>query len=107
VPVRAPTFLQERWPSPTSGEQRQLRATWLGHACYLVEFPSGFRVLFDPVFTPRCSPFSWLGPMRYTPIPCQIEDIPAIDAVVIRYARHTMRTYTHTRAKRGGEILKK
>ncbi|KAI9885928.1 MAG: hypothetical protein M1823_002254 [Watsoniomyces obsoletus] len=79
VPIRKPVFLQERHAS------KQLRATWLGHACYLVEFPSGFRVLFDPVFTERCSPFSWLGPKRYTPMPCKIEDIPHIDAVVISH----------------------
>jgi L-ascorbate metabolism protein UlaG (beta-lactamase superfamily) len=79
VPVRTPTFL----PSRDAGGK--LRATWLGHACYYVEFPSGLRVLFDPVFTERCSPFSWLGPKRYTEMPCQIKDIPIIDAVVISH----------------------
>jgi N-acyl-phosphatidylethanolamine-hydrolysing phospholipase D len=78
VPVRTPTFLPDR-TTP------KLRATWLGHACYLVEFPSGLRVLFDPVFEDRCSPFSWLGPKRYTPKPCNIADIPLIDAVVISH----------------------
>jgi N-acyl-phosphatidylethanolamine-hydrolysing phospholipase D len=79
VPVHAPTFL----PSRTGNTS--LRATWLGHACYLVEFPSGLRVLFDPVFTARCSPLSWLGPKRYTEMPCKIADIPTIDAVVISH----------------------
>jgi L-ascorbate metabolism protein UlaG (beta-lactamase superfamily) len=78
VTVRKPEFLPTR-TTPT------LRATWLGHACYLVEFPSGFRVLFDPVFTERCGPLSWLGPKRYTDIPCQIEDLPIVDAVVISH----------------------
>lgn len=78
VTVRKPTFLQSR-------ETQTLRATWLGHACYYVEFPGGFRVLFDPVFSERCSPFSWLGPKRFTEVPCQIEDIPAVDAVVISH----------------------
>jgi N-acyl-phosphatidylethanolamine-hydrolysing phospholipase D len=78
VPVIKPTFLPTRSTST-------LRATWLGHACYFVEFPSGFRVLFDPVFSERCSPFSWLGPKRYTEIPCQIEEIPIVDAVVISH----------------------
>ena len=78
VPVRKPHFLPSRHTS-------DLRATWLGHACYYVEFPQGFRVLFDPVFSDRCSPFSWLGPKRYTEVPCHIEDIPIIDAVVISH----------------------
>jgi N-acyl-phosphatidylethanolamine-hydrolysing phospholipase D len=62
-----------------------LRATWLGHACYYVEFPGGLRVLFDPVFENRCSPFTWLGPARYTAPPCDIADIPIIDAVIISH----------------------
>lgn len=79
VPVHKPVFLADRSASTA------LRATWLGHACYYVEYPSGLRVLFDPVFTDRCSPFSWLGPKRYTEMPCQIKDIPIIDAVVISH----------------------
>jgi N-acyl-phosphatidylethanolamine-hydrolysing phospholipase D len=78
VNVRTPNFLPSR-------QTTTLRATWLGHACYYVEFPGGLRVLFDPVFTHRCSPFSWLGPARYTAAPCKLEDIPIIDAVVISH----------------------
>ncbi|OCK86324.1 Metallo-hydrolase/oxidoreductase [Lepidopterella palustris CBS 459.81] len=78
VAVHKPTFLESR-------QTTALRSTWLGHACYYVEFPGGFRVLFDPVFTERCSPFSFMGPKRYTDIPCQIDHIPFIDAVVISH----------------------
>jgi N-acyl-phosphatidylethanolamine-hydrolysing phospholipase D len=78
VPVQEPTFLPSR-------ETPKLRATWLGHACYFVEFPSGLRVLFDPVFEHRCSPLSWFGPGRYTKAPCNVEEIPLIDAVVISH----------------------
>ncbi|KAI9810888.1 MAG: hypothetical protein M1827_005747 [Pycnora praestabilis] len=81
VPVRKPAFLPSRSVS-------QLRTTWLGHACHLVEFPGGFRVLFDPVFEERCSPFSWLGPKRYTEMPCSLEDIPIIDAVIISHSHY-------------------
>ncbi|KAK5680367.1 hypothetical protein LTS10_007294 [Elasticomyces elasticus] len=78
VPIVKPHFLPTR-------QTEKLRATWLGHACYYVEFPSGLRVLFDPVFTERCSPYSWVGPKRFTDMPCQVEDIPFIDAVVISH----------------------
>jgi L-ascorbate metabolism protein UlaG (beta-lactamase superfamily) len=78
VAVHTPEFLPSR-------ETVQLRATWLGHACFYVEFPGGLRVLFDPVFTQRCSPLTFLGPKRYTEIPCQIEEIPFIDAVIISH----------------------
>lgn len=78
VPVRKPELLPTR-------DTSNLRATWLGHACFYVEFPGGLRVLFDPVFEDRCSPFSWLGPKRYTESPCQVPDIPIIDVVVISH----------------------
>ena len=84
VPVRKPTFL----PGHEAPAGDKLRATWLGHACYYAEFPSGLRVLFDPVFTDRCSPLSWLGPKRFTEMPCQIKDIPTIDAVVISHSHY-------------------
>ncbi|RFU35354.1 hypothetical protein B7463_g987, partial [Scytalidium lignicola] len=82
VPVLKPEFLSSRKGSES------LRATWLGHACYYVEFPGGLRVLFDPVFEDRCSPISFMGPKRFTESPCHIEDIPIIDVVVISHSHY-------------------
>ncbi|KAK3318098.1 putative Zn-dependent hydrolase/oxidoreductase family protein [Apodospora peruviana] len=82
VAVRKPSFLTDR-PSST-----KLRATWLAHSCYFVEFPSGLRVLFDPVFEDRCSPVSWFGQKRFTKQPCTIADIPVVDAVVISHSHY-------------------
>jgi N-acyl-phosphatidylethanolamine-hydrolysing phospholipase D len=67
--------------TPSRTELQALRATWLGHACYYVEFPTGLRVLFDPVFEDRCSPFSRIGSKRYTSTPCDVSEIPIIDVV--------------------------
>lgn len=78
VTVRKPDFLPTR-------DTQKLRATWLGHACYYVEFPGGLRVLFDPVLEKHCGPYGWLGPKRFTDAPCEIKDIPLIDAVVISH----------------------
>ena len=86
VPVHKPEFLPTR-------KTDALRTTWLGHACYFVEFPGGFRVLFDPVFTDRCSPFSFLGPKRFTEMPCQIEELPFVDAVVISHSHYDHLSY--------------
>ncbi|KAF6805324.1 N-acyl-phosphatidylethanolamine-hydrolyzing phospholipase D [Colletotrichum sojae] len=82
VSVVKPEFLSTRNAS------QKLRATWLGHACYYVEFPSGLRVLFDPVFEDRCSPFSFVGPKRYTPKPCDLAEIPFVDAVLISHSHY-------------------
>ncbi|KAF7547900.1 hypothetical protein G7Z17_g7405 [Cylindrodendrum hubeiense] len=82
VPVVKPEWLPDRESSD------KIRATWLGHACYYVEYPSGLRILFDPVFEDRCSPFTFMGPKRYTPRPCDIKDIPIVDAVVISHSHY-------------------
>ncbi|KAH8927507.1 Metallo-hydrolase/oxidoreductase [Atractiella rhizophila] len=82
--VVKPTFLNERFlPSSSS-----LRATWMGHAAYFLEFPSSLRVIFDPVFTDRCSPSSFMGPKRYTPLPAKTADIPIIDLVIISHSHY-------------------
>jgi L-ascorbate metabolism protein UlaG (beta-lactamase superfamily) len=81
--VRKPSFLTSR----TSGNA-PIRATWLGHACFFVEFSTGLRVIFDPVFSERCSPLSFAGPKRYSEVPCQVEDMPAIDAVIISHCHY-------------------
>ncbi|KAJ5561742.1 hypothetical protein N7461_000503 [Penicillium sp. DV-2018c] len=89
VIVRKPQFLPSR-------DTPKLRATWLGHACFYVEFPGGLRVLFDPVFEARCGPacggFS-LGPKRITDPACQLKDIPFIDVVVISHNHYDHLSY--------------
>ncbi|EME82064.1 uncharacterized protein MYCFIDRAFT_203906 [Pseudocercospora fijiensis CIRAD86] len=72
-------------------QRERLRATWIGHASFLVETPAppgqdrGIRVLFDPVFSERTSPFTWLGPKRYTPTPCSLQEIPDPDVICISH----------------------
>src|ERR1700756_396789 len=44
--------------------QSGLRATWLGHSTVLLEI-DGRRVLTDPVWGKRASPFPFLGPKRF------------------------------------------
>ena len=61
-----------------------LRATWLGHSTVLLEI-DGFRVLTDPVWGPRASPYSWIGPARWYPPPLNLSDLPALDAIVVSH----------------------
>lgn len=68
-----------------------VKVTFLGHACFLLEYPPekpglrGVRILLDPVFSERCSPSKWVGPLRYTKAPCAVSEIPQVDAVVISH----------------------
>ncbi|KIM37395.1 hypothetical protein M413DRAFT_448461 [Hebeloma cylindrosporum] len=111
LPTRKPTWgernneeLSTAKSSEANDSNDKIKCTWLGHACFVVELPShlassetgrGVRILFDPVFSDRCSPSQWIGPKRFTPPPCKIEDIPEIDAVVISH-NHYDHLDTHT-----------
>ncbi|GMI38454.1 hypothetical protein TrCOL_g1149 [Triparma columacea] len=59
-------------PFPSSDDQSSI--TWLGHATCVVRL-GGKLVLTDPVFSPRCSPFRFMGPKRYTEPGCTIEQL--------------------------------
>lgn len=65
---------------PASG----LRVTWLGHSTLLVEL-DGRRVLFDPVWGERSSPFAGLGPRRWYDPLVPLDRMPPVDAVVISH----------------------
>ena len=65
---------------PDSG----LRATWLGHSTVLLEI-GGARLLTDPVWGARASPFRLLGPKRFQPVPVRLRELPSVDAVLISH----------------------
>ncbi|MBS7690823.1 MBL fold metallo-hydrolase [Pseudomonas lalucatii] len=56
----------------------------LGHSSVLLRI-DGEYVLTDPVFSERASPFQWLGPKRFHPLPLDLDVLPAIKAVVISH----------------------
>jgi L-ascorbate metabolism protein UlaG (beta-lactamase superfamily) len=65
---------------PASG----LRLTWMGHSSTLVEI-DGKRVLLDPVWDQRASPFRWAGPRRFFPAPLKLDQLPKLDIVLISH----------------------
>ena len=77
VPVVTPPVVTEL---PPDG----LHITWYGHSSALVEI-EGCRALFDPVWSERCSPSSWVGPRRLHPTPVPLAGLPLLDAVVISH----------------------
>ena len=66
--------------APASG----LRITWLGHSSALIEI-DGAKILLDPVFADRVSPFSFAGPRRFFPPPISLEELPEVDAVIVSH----------------------
>ncbi|MFV0126745.1 MBL fold metallo-hydrolase [Streptomyces sp. HMX112] len=79
VPLH-PTTAADLARPPASG----LRLTWLGHSSVLAEI-DGSRVLFDPVWGERCSPFSFAGPKRLHPVPLPLAALGPVDVVVISH----------------------
>ncbi|MEU2891492.1 MBL fold metallo-hydrolase [Streptomyces albidoflavus] len=79
VPLH-PTTVADLARRPDEG----LRLTWMGHSSVLVEI-DGARLLFDPVWGERCSPFGFAGPRRLHPAPVPLRALEAVDAVVISH----------------------
>lgn len=69
------------WSRPV---ETGLRTTWLGHSTVLLEI-DGARVLTDPVWSERISPFGLAAPRRFQPVPIAIADLPALDAIAISH----------------------
>lgn len=64
--------------------QRKPQVTWLGHSTFLIQY-RGLNILTDPILSDRASPVSFAGPKRLTAKPIKMEDLPAIDYVVISH----------------------
>ncbi|MFE0810916.1 MBL fold metallo-hydrolase [Streptomyces sp. NPDC058794] len=79
VSVHATTLADLARPSATG-----LRLTWMGHSSVLAEI-DGQRVLFDPVWGDRCSPFPFVGPRRMHPVPLPLDALGPVDVVIISH----------------------
>jgi L-ascorbate metabolism protein UlaG (beta-lactamase superfamily) len=78
LPTRDPRSTWARAP------ETNLRVTWLGHSTLLVEL-DGVRVLTDPVWGQRVSPVGFAGPKRFHPVPVRLDQLPALDAVIVSH----------------------
>jgi L-ascorbate metabolism protein UlaG (beta-lactamase superfamily) len=65
---------------PASG----LRITLIGHSSLLIEI-DGKRILTDPVWGPRASFLSFVGPKRFFAPPLPLDKLPALDAIILSH----------------------
>lgn len=63
---------------------QDLAVVWLGHNSVLLKLGAHY-VLTDPMFAERSSPYSFIGPKRFHPLPVNPQDLPVIDAVVVSH----------------------
>ncbi|MEU5313515.1 MBL fold metallo-hydrolase [Streptomyces sp. NPDC021562] len=99
VPVH-PTAVADLAKPAASG----LRVTWMGHSSVLAEI-DGHRVLFDPVWGERCSPFPFAGPKRLHPVPVPLAALGPVDVVVISHDHYDHLDLPTIRALAGTDTL--
>ncbi|MDB5197463.1 MAG: fold metallo-hydrolase [Flaviaesturariibacter sp.] len=61
-----------------------LRVTWLGHSSTLLEI-DGKRLLTDPLWYQRVSPFKHIGPKRFFQNPIDLYELPFIDLILLSH----------------------
>jgi N-acyl-phosphatidylethanolamine-hydrolysing phospholipase D len=63
------------------------RVTWLGHSSFLLQ-GGGRNLLVDPVFSDHCAPLPLPALKRVVPPPCRVNELPAIDAVLVTHSHY-------------------
>ena len=85
-PERFDSPLPKDNPPASVGEER-LRLAYIGHAGFLLQ-TAGVNILLDPVYSQRCSPFSFLGPRRHADPGIAFDDLPEIDIVCLSHSHY-------------------
>ena len=83
-----------RWPKvvppdpkptlPVSVPAGQIAVTFIGHATFLLQLQN-LTILTDPIFSPRASPFRWIGPKRIRPPAIALANLPRVDVVLVSH----------------------
>lgn len=71
-------------PLPRPFVKGMITITTVGHSTFLIQM-DGLNILTDPIWSDRCSPVSWAGPKRHKPPGIPMEDLPAIDVVLVSH----------------------
>lgn len=61
-----------------------LTITFVNHSTFLIQWKE-LNILTDPIWSDRCSPFSFAGPQRMRPPGLKFEDLPSIDLVLLSH----------------------
>lgn len=72
-------------PPPAEPPPGHAAITFIGHASFLIRIAGGPTLLTDPIWSERCSPFSFLGPRRARAPGLALEALPPLDAVLLSH----------------------
>lgn len=84
-PAWAPSPFSDRPPVRVGA--RTMRVSYVGHASFLLQ-AAGLNFLLDPVWSPRASPFRFVGPKRVNDPGIAFADLPPIDAVLVSHGHY-------------------
>ena len=77
-------------PPPARIDNDRMRVTFINHATTLIQMDS-LNILTDPIWSERASPFTWAGPERRHAPGLTLDELPAIDVVLLSHNH-----YDHT-----------
>lgn len=60
------------------------KVTWINHSTFLIQHQN-LNILTDPIWSDRCSPFSFVGPLRQHKAGLDFESLPRIDLVLLSH----------------------
>lgn len=73
------------YPNPKERlDPQKPQVTWMNHSTFLIAYEN-LHILTDPIWSQRCSPFSFAGPKRKHLPPVSLESLPKIDYVLISH----------------------
>jgi L-ascorbate metabolism protein UlaG (beta-lactamase superfamily) len=84
-PDWAPSPYADTPPARVDGDK--VRLAFVGHASWLIQ-TAGLNILVDPVWSERCSPFSFAGPKRCNDPGIAFEVLPNIDVVLVSHGHY-------------------
>ncbi|KAG5484098.1 hypothetical protein LSCM1_05953 [Leishmania martiniquensis] len=61
------------------------RVYWIGHSSQLLCLANGINILFDPIFSQRASPLSFVGPSRRFPPAATVSQLPPVHIVTVSH----------------------
>ena len=93
VPLRALPSVQPDLNAANGNSKPEI--TWFGHSSYLIKADQ-YKILVDPVFSQRPSPFSFIGSKAFLGTDfVRVEDFPALDVILITHDHYDHLDY-HT-----------
>jgi L-ascorbate metabolism protein UlaG (beta-lactamase superfamily) len=71
-------------PPPHHVAQDRIAATFIGHSTFLLQ-AGGIRILLDPIWSERCSPVSFAGPLRARRPGQRLDALPGVDLLLVTH----------------------